>query len=136
MSSVQSALMSQPLPLSDAFAGNHTSAKPALNDQEKAAKDFESVFTTMLMSEMRKTLEPGSLFSEDTADVYGGLFDQFIGQHIADAGGIGLAKMVRESLGARAGSPQLPAANDAQRADATKADVTGSTSAKPGAVGL
>jgi Rod binding domain-containing protein len=99
MSSIQSALLSQPLPLSDAFGGGgYAKIKPNLNEEQKAAKDFESVFTTMLLKEMRQTLESDSLFSGDSSDIYGGLFDQFLGQHIADAGGLGLAKVVSEGL--------------------------------------
>jgi Rod binding domain-containing protein len=98
MSSIQNALLSQPLPLSDAFGVSSAKVKPNLPDEQKAAKDFESVFTTMMLKEMRQTLDADSLFSGDSSDIYGGLFDQFLGQHIADAGGMGLAKVVREGL--------------------------------------
>ncbi len=99
MSSIQSSLLSKPLPLSEV-----TGAKPAARqkidsqDPEKVAKDFEGVFASMMLKEMRKSLEPGSLFGDDSNDVYGGLFDQHIGQHISESGGFGLAKMIRESL--------------------------------------
>ena len=99
MSSIQSALLSSPLPLSES-TGHGPAAKPkqSAQDPEKVAKDFESVFASMILKEMRKSLEPGSMFGEDSSDVYGGLFDQHIGQHISESGGFGLAKMIRESL--------------------------------------
>ena len=50
------------------------------------------------LKEMRKTLEPGTLFGEDSGDVYGGMFDLYLGQQMTQSGGFGLAKMIRESL--------------------------------------
>lgn len=98
MSSIQTALMSQPLPLSQASGPGFAQPTPQGAGPAKAAKDFESVFTSMLLKEMRSSLEEGSLFGEDTSDIYGGLFDQFMGQHMTDAGGLGMAKMVQEAL--------------------------------------
>jgi len=63
--------------------------KPSLKD---AAQGFESVFLSMLLKEMRQSLEPGSLFGNDKSDVYGGMFDQFMAQHLAQGKGIGLAQ--------------------------------------------
>jgi Rod binding domain-containing protein len=102
MSSIQSKLLSQPLPLSDTasaspFVSKGTIPTPA-QDPAKVAQDFESVFTSMMLKEMRNTLEPGSLFGEDSSDIYGGMFDQFLGQHMADSGGIGLARMIQKAL--------------------------------------
>jgi Rod binding domain-containing protein len=100
MSSIQSALLSKPLPLSEMSSSSSSpfKSKSGAQGSDKVAKDFESVFTSMMLKEMRSSLEPGSLFGEDSNDVYGGMFDQYMGQHMADGGGIGLAKMVREAL--------------------------------------
>ena len=65
---------------------------------DKVAKDFEGLFVSLVLKEMRQTLEPGSLFGGDTADLYGGLFDLFLGKHLVDAGGFGVAKMVKQYL--------------------------------------
>jgi flagellar protein FlgJ len=62
------------------------------------AKQFESVFMAQLVKEMRQTLEPGTLFGDDPGDVNGGLFDMFLGKHLAQAGGIGLAKVIERHL--------------------------------------
>jgi peptidoglycan hydrolase FlgJ len=72
------------------------SAIPAL------AKQFEGVFMAQLVKEMRQTLEPGTLFGNDPGDVYGGLFDMFMGKHLAQAGGIGLAKVLEHNMGINA----------------------------------
>ena len=98
MSSIQPSMMSNPLPLAKSLGDSPFKPKAATQDPEKVAKDFESVFSSMMLKEMRSSLEPGSLFGADKSDVYGGMFDQFMGQHMADSGGMGLAKMVREAL--------------------------------------
>lgn len=64
----------------------------------KVADDFESLFASLMLKEMRKTLEPDTLFGNDSADVYGGLFDLFLGQKVAQTGGFGIARMVRDAL--------------------------------------
>ena len=111
MSSIQSTLLSNPLPFSEASGVSPVKPKVNAQDTGKVAKDFEGVFASMILKEMRKSLEPGSLFGEDSNDVYGGLFDQFLGQHISEAGGFGLAKMVRESLDRATLNTQQPAAS-------------------------
>jgi Rod binding domain-containing protein len=62
---------------------------------DAAATGFESMFLAMILKEMRQTLEGGSFFGEDNADVYGGLFDQYLGDHLAKAGRLGIAAMVK-----------------------------------------
>ncbi len=62
------------------------------------ASGFESLFLSQLMKEMRQTLEPNGLFGQDEGDVYGGMFDLYMGQHLASAGGFGLAALVKQQL--------------------------------------
>jgi flagellar protein FlgJ len=64
------------------------------------ARQFESIFMAQMVKEMRQTLEPGTLFGNDPGDVMGGMFDLFLGKHLAQSGGIGLAKMLERYLGA------------------------------------
>ncbi len=117
MSSISSALMSNPLPMtstaergwmSSLSRGNALnesvleaagpSPKPGVTDPARVAADFEGVFASLLLKEMRKTLEPGTMFGEDSADVYGGLFDTYLGQQMTQSGGFGLAKMVQQAI--------------------------------------
>jgi Rod binding domain-containing protein len=65
---------------------------------DAVAANFESVFLSMLLKEMRQTLEGGSFFGEDGSDIYGGLFDLYLGQHLAQGRGIGIATMVKRYL--------------------------------------
>ena len=84
--------LSAPFDVSGAMDGPH---KPSLKD---AAQGFESVFLSMLLKEMRQTLGPGSLFGNDSSDIYGGLFDQFMAQHLAQGKGMGLAQSLMKQL--------------------------------------
>ncbi len=74
------------------------SLSPGKAKNVNVATDFESLFTSQMLKEMRKSLDPETMFGSDPGDVYGGMFDQFVGQQIAQSGGIGIAKMVRETL--------------------------------------
>jgi Rod binding domain-containing protein len=65
---------------------------------DAVATGFESMFMSLILKEMRQTLEPGMLFGQDSSDVQGGLFDLYLGQHLAQAGGLGIAKMVKSHL--------------------------------------
>jgi Rod binding domain-containing protein len=75
---------------------------------EQVANGLESVFFAMLCKEMRETLEPGTLFGQDEGDVLGGMFDQFMGEHMARGGPLGIAAMVRKQLTAQNTHEQHP----------------------------
>ncbi|WP_437204122.1 rod-binding protein [Planctomicrobium sp. SH664] len=71
-------------------------------DPKQLATEFESVFVSMLLKQMRESSTMGGegegLFPGDSADTYGGMFDMYLGRHIAQAGGIGLAESFSGSL--------------------------------------
>lgn len=93
------ALVSSSLPLPES-AGSIQPSTRADGDQSaaKVAQDFESVFASMLLKEMRQSLEPGSLFGEDSGDIYGGLFDKYFGDQMTKANGLGLSNMMQQAL--------------------------------------
>jgi Rod binding domain-containing protein len=65
---------------------------------EDLAEQFEAVFVSMLIKELRQsTSEDGGLFAGDRSDTFGGMFDSFMGEHIAAGGGIGLSRLLAES---------------------------------------
>jgi len=99
--------LSAPLGMSGTGMDGHN--KPSL---KAAAQGLESVFLSMLLKEMRQTLEPGSLFGKDNGDVYGGMFDQFMSQHLAQGKGMGLAQALLKQLEPNAahGASHPPAA--------------------------
>jgi Rod binding domain-containing protein len=71
---------------------------PGNDPLSKVAADFESLFASQILKEMRKTLDPETMFGGDSADVFGGMFDLFLGQQMVQNGGLGLARMLREAL--------------------------------------
>jgi flagellar protein FlgJ len=78
--------------LSSSLSSNDAQAKA------QAARDFEGVFLSLLLKEMRSTLEQGGLFGGDNSDVQGGLFDYFMGQSLAESGGVGLARFLQTQM--------------------------------------
>jgi flagellar protein FlgJ len=77
------------------------------------ARQFESLFMAQLCKEMRQTLEPGTLFGNDPGDVLGGMFDLFMGKHLAAGGGIGLAKLLERHFDPAAHTRHAHATNTA-----------------------
>ncbi len=78
-------------------------AKLRFQEQQskKAGQDFEALFFSMMLKEMRKSIsseEGGGLFAGEGSDTYGGMFDSFIGQHMASSGQLGIAKTVESYL--------------------------------------
>ena len=70
-------------------------------DINHVAEGFDSMFASLLIKQMRQTLDQegdGGMFGKDSGDVLGGLFDTFMGDHLAKAGGLGIGKMVKHQL--------------------------------------
>lgn len=61
---------------------------------ESIGKEFEGVFLSLMLKEMRNTLEGGGFFGEETSDTYGGMFDMFVGQDLAESSPLGIAEML------------------------------------------
>jgi Rod binding domain-containing protein len=92
-------MISNSLPLPESAGISHSTPKPnGAQGAEKVAQDFESVFASMLLKEMRQSLEPGSMFGEDSGDVYGGLFDRYFGDQLTKGNGLGMKQMVQDSI--------------------------------------
>ncbi|QEF98513.1 Peptidoglycan hydrolase FlgJ [Stieleria maiorica] len=66
---------------------------PSAAQVEELGTEFESVFVSMLMKELRNSLEDG-LFGGDGSDSFGGMFDLFIGQHLAQSKAIGVSDLL------------------------------------------
>ena len=67
---------------------------------EKAANEFESVFLSLMLKEMRNTLDSdeGGLFGGDGSDTYGGMFDMFMGQHLSESRPLGIGDTIKAHL--------------------------------------
>lgn len=76
-----------------------------------AAKEMEATFLSMLLKEMRQTLDSengGGLFPGDSGDVQGGLFDLYMSKHLADSGGIGMAAALVRQMQATGATKTAP----------------------------
>jgi Rod binding domain-containing protein len=82
-------------------------ASPARSRDPRAidavATGFESMFVSLLIKQLRQTLEEGSMFAGDSGDILGGLFDFTLGQHLAQAGALGIGDLLRQQLAQRYG---------------------------------
>jgi Rod binding domain-containing protein len=68
------------------------------NEPEMVAQEIESLFATLLVSEMRKGLGDGFFGSGAGSDTFNGWFDEEIGASLSSRGSLGLADAVHESL--------------------------------------
>jgi Rod binding domain-containing protein len=75
---------------SAALAGEDLASSLKGKSAEEMATKFEGVFVSMLLKTMRETMTSGEMFGSDGADIWGGMFDQYMGDAIAQSGGIGL----------------------------------------------
>ncbi len=106
MNSISSATpISLPLPTTELanlqnVADNAAKATEA--EIKKVGEDFEAIFMSMLLKEMRNTIsseEDGGLFAGEGSDTYGSLFDTFVGQHLASANQLGISQAIQSYLG-------------------------------------
>lgn len=73
-----------------------------------AARQLEGVFLQQLMSVMRESAGEGAMFSGTGASTWGSMFDEAIGEAMADAGGIGLADVISGAMGGTRSTAALP----------------------------
>lgn len=72
------------------------SKNSVLKDSEKSEKvrkvieEFEGVFMSMMIKQLRETDNGEGFFPGDHSDTYGGMFDMFMGQHLARGSRTGL----------------------------------------------
>jgi Rod binding domain-containing protein len=64
-----------------------------------AAHQFEALFATTLVREMRKGLSDGFFGSGAGADVYEGWLDEHVGRTLAETGALDLAGVIKVNLG-------------------------------------
>lgn len=87
---------------------------------DDVGQQFESLFVSMLIKEMRESGSEEGMFAGDSADVYGGMFDTFLGQHIASQGSLGIADMINRQISPKAATPPAPASQAPATTTATE----------------
>ncbi len=82
----------------------------------EAARQFESLFTRMMLESMRSASMGDPLFGSDSADFYQGMFDDQLAVELSKGRGLGLADMLIEQL-TRAGMSEATQADSPQAPD-------------------
>ena len=59
----------------------------------KVIEEFEGVFMSMMIKQLRETSNGEGFFPGDHSDTYGGMFDMFMGQHLARGSQTGLESL-------------------------------------------
>ena len=76
---------------------SHAQIKRDPAEVQKAAKEFEGYFIAYLLKEMRNTVHPGLVKNREGQQFYS-FYDQEFGRLAAQNGGIGLSRMLEQSL--------------------------------------
>jgi Rod binding domain-containing protein len=81
-------------------AGAATSAKdaPGTADTAQTAKKLESVFATLLVKEMRRSLSDGFFGDGAAGDIYSGWLDDHVGDALADTDALHMREMIERSV--------------------------------------
>ncbi len=67
-------------------------------DAGETARQFETLFGTMLVRELRRSMPKGMFGDGAGADVYEGWFDEHLGRSLAERDTLGLAGMVKTTI--------------------------------------
>lgn len=74
---------------------SHEDPQAALKE---VARQFESVFVTMMMKSMRDALPKDGLFNSSQMETYQEMFDQQLSLDLAQNGGLGLASVIERQM--------------------------------------
>ena len=93
----------------------------------EAARQFESLFTQMMLKSMRDATPKDSLFGSDQQDFYQGMFDSQMANQLSKGKGIGLADMLVKQLMQAGVAPEVAgkAAAAAEKTGASGAGAAG-----------
>lgn len=112
MNPIDSKLFTDPTHLAQLKSRVKTEGEEVSNDNlREVARQFESLFTHMLMKNMRAASLGEGAFDSDQSRFYQDMFDQQMSTQLAAGGGLGIAELLVEQLGG-------------QRADTFKPNVT------------
>ena len=71
---------------------------PKFEKLKKAAQNFEAIFITQILSNMRRSINSGLFGKGMSSDIYHSMFDENIAQAIASKNGFGLSDIIIKSL--------------------------------------
>ncbi len=96
--------LSTPLTLPSTLETNAAATDSTPAKLKEIGADFESLFMSIMLKEMRNTIsneEGGGLFAGEGSDTLGGMFDTFLGQHLASSGQLGISQAIEGYLANR-----------------------------------
>ena len=73
-------------------------APVGVDQDSNVLADFESIFYSLMLKTMRSTLTEGGLFGKEASDTYGGMFDLFMSQHLAQSQPLGIGQALQGYL--------------------------------------
>jgi flagellar protein FlgJ len=80
-------------------------ATQARSSDDKAldavANGFDGIFASLMVKQLRESSGSENLFGNENGEILGGLFDFYMGQHLAQSGMLGIGAMVKKQLEAR-----------------------------------
>ncbi len=122
-----------------ASSGNLASLKQAAASNSpqalrEAAKQFESLFTSMVLKSMQQANFKDPLFGSDQGDLYQEMYDDQLAAVMSKGKGLGLADMLVQQL-ARAGAGSGSSPGASQSGSAVAPGPIATSGAMPGAIG-
>ena len=89
-------------------SGTSTATKTAETEESRkseraqdAIKKFEGLFMSMMIKQLRETSLGEGFFPGDSSDTYGGMFDTFMGDHLAESSNTGLENLFNSKAAMR-----------------------------------
>lgn len=73
---------------------------------DETAKKFESVFSTLLVKEMRRSLSDGFFGEGAQGDIYSGWLDQNVGESLANRDALHMREMIQRSVLSKTEAPR------------------------------
>ncbi|MCA9205254.1 MAG: rod-binding protein, partial [Planctomycetales bacterium] len=89
------------LPLASITTGSMDAAETngiSAEKRQQVGQQFEGMFMSLLLKEMRQTVGEGGLFAGESSDTLGGMFDMFMSDHLSQQGGLGIGQMIETYL--------------------------------------
>ncbi len=77
---------------------------PEAANHPEIAQQFEAMFYSLLLKTMRNSMTENGLFGKESSDTLGGMFDMFMGQHLASSQSLGIARMMETYLANSSGT--------------------------------
>jgi Rod binding domain-containing protein len=91
-------ILTEPVPPPALLIGSAAAGRPAEQQKEQAAKDFESVLIARILEQVRNTIPDSGLLEDKASEQMEGLFWLYLASELADKGGFGLWKQICQAL--------------------------------------